>query len=513
MCPARSVYIMETISGIYCKRGTQPMSGWKCTITAIILTWSVLLVPDIGCRAYADSWTDGTPYLHEEARFLAQVLGHDDATMRAPSLAAPSRAAAYKVGDEREFYAIDLRSDAQYSLKASVRAVSDKAYIFVETGRPAASSKIKPLLDSFDGIYNAITEQFGPPPDSIDGDPRIYLLILDVVDGAQANGTRMLGYFSPINQYRNSQLSRWTDRRSNEVEMLYIDYISLDLGADGAESVVAHEFTHLVQWARDPEESIWVNEGIAVYAEAMLGYEVNSRISAFEEKPDTPLLDWSDSLEDYGAAYLFFAYVSERFGGPPAIAAIVKNRAQGTVGIERSLATLGKSISFHRLFSDWVIANYLDDPHLSDGIYGYSTLDIHLESSVVEARYPIDHKTSTVKPWAARYTEFEKGQSDTLTLTVYENNANDIAAQIIEFGDETDISPIKSSNAQSGVALISQENDKVVLVVTSQPDPPDAKKNSSSYTYSAEIQATAASVASTSGKKITTWGKIRSIGL
>jgi hypothetical protein len=485
------------------------MNGWKFRITAIILTWGVLIAPGIGSRVYAGSWVDGTPYLYEEARFLAQMLGQDGGVMGAPSVAGVSKSAAYKVGDEREFYAMNMISKAQYSLNASLRAVSDKAYIFVENGRSVASSKIESLLTSFDGIYETITSQFGPPPDSIDGDSRIYILIMDIVDGAQPNGMRMLGYFSPINQYRNALLSRLTDWRSNEVELLYIDHISLDLATGMAESVVAHEFTHLVQWARDAEESIWINEGIAVWVEAMLGYEVDSRISAFESKPDTPLLDWSGSLEDYGAAYLFFAYISEKFGGTPAIAAIVKNRNQGTEGIEQALATLGKSTSFERLFSDWVIANYLDAPELNDGMYGYSTLDIHLEPSVVENQYPIAHKMSRVKPWAAQYTEFEKEQSDSLNVTVYSNGGDDIVAQIIEIGDEIDVSPVKLSGAQSGTALVAEVSSETVLVVTSQPDPPDMKRDYSSYTYSAEVRATAAAVSSIPNRRITTWGGIK----
>jgi len=271
--------------------------------------------------------------------------------------------------------------------------------------------------------------------------------------------------------------------------------------------VLAHEFTHLVQWGRDPGETVWVNEGIAVYAEAMLGYGVNSRISAFEREPDTPLLSWSGSVADYGAAYLFFAYVSERFGGDSAIAAIVKNRNIGTSGIEQALATLGKSVSFHTLFSDWVIANYLDDSDLNGGIYGYSTLDVHLGPSVVESTYPIARKTSRLKPWSAIYTEFRKGQNDTLNLTIHNDDESDIMAQIIEISDEINISSVKSSNADSGTAFIPRENSKTVLVVTSQPEPPELEKPYSSYTYSAEIQATIAPV--TPDRKITTWGGIK----
>jgi len=83
------------------------MNRWKCTITAIIFTWSVLLVPDIDGRVYADSWVDGTPYFYEEARFLTQVLGHGGEAMFAPSIIGTPKAAVYKVGDSREFYAVE----------------------------------------------------------------------------------------------------------------------------------------------------------------------------------------------------------------------------------------------------------------------------------------------------------------------------------------------------------------------------------------------------------------------
>lgn len=488
------------------------MKGWERLITFVVLTWLILLVVNIGNQVYADAWVDGTPYFHEEARFLAQTLGHNTGVMRAPLLA--DVPPVYKMGDERKFYALNMRNGTQYLLQASCRGVSDKAYIFVENGRQAAPDKIASLLASFDGIYDTITEQFGPPPDSIDGDPRIYLLLLDIIDNVQADGTRVMGYFSPINQYQNVQLPRRANLRSNEVEMLYIDYISLGLAPDRAESIAAHEFTHLVQWAFDPEESIWVDEGIAVYVEAMLGYEVANRIKAFEIHPDTSLLNWSDSLANYGAAYIFFAYVSERYGGTPAIAAIVKNEAHDTMGIEQALAMRGASISFDKLFSDWVIANYLDEPKLNNGIYGYSTLDIHLKPSVVETQYPIDPKTSIANPWTAQYIEFDKGQDDSLNLTVYSNNGNDIGFQIIKFGDGIiDVSPIELSNKGSGTALFLRETNRIVLVVTSQPNQIAERwflrRNNSSYTYSVETKATVASVASTSKRKITTWGAIK----
>jgi hypothetical protein len=53
--------------------------------------------------------------------------------MRVPALV--DIPAAYKLGDEREFYATNLRNGTQYLLETLCYGVSDKAYILVESSR------------------------------------------------------------------------------------------------------------------------------------------------------------------------------------------------------------------------------------------------------------------------------------------------------------------------------------------------------------------------------------------
>jgi hypothetical protein len=84
-----------------------------------------------------------------------------------------------------------------------------------------------------------------------------------------------------------------------------------------------------------------------------------------------------------------------------------------------------------------------------------------------------------------------------------------ILAQIVEFGNETHVSPVIWSGAQSGTALIPQENHKTVLVVTSQPDTPGLRRRISSYAYSAEIPAAVAATVYIFDRKITAWGAIK----
>ncbi|MGQ9608580.1 MAG: basic secretory protein-like protein [bacterium] len=459
----------------------------------------------------ADTWIDGTPNLYEESQYLLQRIGWDGRPKMAPSIEGISKEPIYKIGDLRKFYAIDMRNNSQYILDATCYAVNDILYIFVEKGNPIAFDKLNSLIDSFGKIYDKVTTLLGPPIGNIDNDPRIYILLMDIKDGAQPNGVRMLGYFSPLDQFKNTQLVPWTRKRSNEADLLYIDTISLNLKNIAIESVLAHELTHLIQWGNDPEEHLWVNEGIAVYIESYMGYSVKDRILAYEKNPNISLLDWKGNIENYGATYLFFAYISERYGGPESISAIMKNKNQSTRGIESALADQGKSVSFSKIFSDWIIANYLDNPKIYDGRYGYSTLDIKINPSIVENQYPIDRKTSFVLPWSAQYIEFKKEQNNTLKLTLYEDDQNDIKAQLIKIDNSGNIEvlSIESNEAQPEAISISQENNRIIFVVTSQPSPPEVKKNASSYSYSAESQVYTIASVSNIKRLITTWGNIK----
>lgn len=486
------------------------MNNHKYRTAIIIFICSAFILLGTEKQVSARIWKDGTSRFRENAIILAQTLGHNDRAMLAPAAANAIPPAEYEIGDKRGFFAIKMTNGAQYSLTAFCHAVSDKAYIFIEDDVPADSGKIKSLLAKFDEIYNTITGHFGPSPDSIDGDPRIYILILDIVDAEQADGAETIGYFDATNQYRNDQLPRWTNQSSNEVEMLYIDYTALDFEPHGAGDVVAHEFAHLVQWARDPEEAIWVDEGIAVYVETVLGYKVDAFVTAFEEESDIPLMNWYNSLADYGAAYLFFAYISEKYGGVTTIAAIVKSENQSTDGIESALAAQGEFISFPDLFSDWVIANYLDDPDLDNGVYGYSKIDVNVNPSVVEDAYPIANKEFAIEPWAAHYIIFNKDQEDALDIAVYNSGRwNDTIAYVIKSNGGVDVSSIKSSGADSGETLITRQNQKIILVVTSQPDPPDSRRKFSGYFYSAEVRQGILSVKPISGAELRTWGGIK----
>jgi hypothetical protein len=92
----------------------------------------------------------------------------------------------------------------------------------------------------------------------------------------------------------------------------------------------------------------------------------------------------------------------------------------------------------------------------------------------------------------------------------FNNNTNDIASSIIEVSNETKVSDINSTRANPGNFVMSQDNLETILVISSQPDPPETKRLASDYTYTVDIEADAISVEPDTGGKITTWGTIKS---
>jgi hypothetical protein len=105
------------------------------------------------------------------------------------------------------------------------------------------------------------------------------------------------------------------------------------------EGTFAHEYQHLLEYYQDPAETTWLNEGLADYAQTLVGYvdttvpygqpDADSHITCYQgflASADFPycgaensLTRWNDQgatsvLSDYGAAYAFVTYVENQFG-------------------------------------------------------------------------------------------------------------------------------------------------------------------------------------------------------
>lgn len=156
-------------------------------------------------------------------------------------------------------------------------------------------------------------------------------------------------------------------------------------------------------------------------AQEIAGYPPDVRAAqVYANQPDTQLNTWSDNpsgnQEHYGSAYLFMAYLFQRFG-PELTQAIVAHPANGTRGISAALAEAGYDLTFDDVFADWVIANYVDEPDAlgRSNVYGYSQLNApRPRLDMTHQSFPVPTRVTDVRNYGVDYIALRGG--DALTL-------------------------------------------------------------------------------------------------
>ena len=280
----------------------------------------------------------------------------------------------FQVGDTLTVPAFSfvLFGGGHYTTTTTCRYVGDNAYIFVEDevwgGPRVDQERIDGLGESFDaatprdpnrGIYDIDTDLFGDPPD-VDGDPRILVVVLDILD-SPITGSTFIGYFDTNNQ--TGQAMR---------EIVYLDTNPLDIESDLARATLAHEFQHVLHWSGDEDEDKWVDEGCSEYAELACGYKDTTETAGetFLIAPNVGLTLWEDLPFDFDQTYLFMTYFVQRFG-ESSLRSLVGNDLNGIDGINATLTSLG-DVAFDELFFDWSAATFFDGP----GRFGYDRISL-----------------------------------------------------------------------------------------------------------------------------------------
>ena len=454
-------------------------------------------------------WIDGT---HELVARFSQLIHVSEtaAPERAHSLQHP------QVGDQRKFYAMDFSlSGSPYFVNATCRAVGEFCYIFVEDSQwdrgIVTNTDVVKLRRAFDdstprdpsrGIYELETTNLGPTPDEIDLDPKIYILVLDILDDYDRFGTYVAGYFEPLNQKRGVFRDPNTGMKlySNEVELIYIDSHPLDAGSAMAREILAHELQHLIHWRHDPDEDIWINEGCSVFAASFLcRYEIEHPwlIEAFESDSQVSLVYWASGvgspLANYSAAYLWMVYLYEQYGGISTISSLIAEPDNGIKGINDVLSARGYSQDFDDVFSDWKIANFLDDTSFASGNYGYNSLDLRIKPVNRHFSLPVSNISRFVRSWAADYIEFSGGDAGAdLQIDFAARNPNydfDVRVITMKNGVPLAVESIYLEDIGTGHIPISDFGyavDTVVLVPSWKAERADFG-DSVSYSYSARL--------------------------
>jgi len=334
---------------------------------------------------------------------------------------------AYELEESQNFL-IDSSYDynSRSEISATLKNISANAYFYVEDNyynSLSNSSKLgfnidlNSLATSFDNvIYPKTRALFGYEWNpGIDNDSRVTILFTKTRENVG-------GYFNPNDEYKKENIS---DRKSNEREMLYLNAAFMD--DQRMESFLAHEFQHMITWnykmkLHGINDDVWLNEGRSEYVSTAIGYDDNysnsnlkARVDNFLKDQTDSLVEWKNKIIDYSSVNLFSQYLADRFG-KTIFKLMINNNKSGIESINDALIDLNRSnINFKDIFTDWTVANYLNDKTLSAGNrYGYFNPNLSYQNFHFSPTksYKVDdyteaHITSSIKDWSCEYYEFK----------------------------------------------------------------------------------------------------------
>ncbi len=290
----------------------------------------------------------------------------------APIFAEPK---VYQPGDRERFWVHNSDTKQNIEITAELIHQTDVVNVWVEVDQIYDGRRIRQSIERFSNVtYPALVNLFGSESNpGIDGDPRLHVLHTTQM------GAGVAGYFYSADKYTTV-----VNPFSNEKEIFFINlnWLNRLRNYTTYETVLAHEFQHMIHWNQDRGEDLWINEGLSEYAQEVAGYDPDINFAyIFLREPDLPLKTWNPNpganAPHYGASYLFVAYLAQRFGDE-FLGVLVAEPRNGANGIDQALTTIGADVTFDELFADWVVANWVDDPDAldADGRFGYRRFDL-----------------------------------------------------------------------------------------------------------------------------------------
>ncbi len=275
----------------------------------------------------------------------------------------------FEVGDRRSFTLSNQDNNSQFEVEAELRYKTDNVYMWVEVSPNTPrinQNDLRRAADAFDSRILARTRAFfgDEARPGVDCDPRLYIL------HATDIGSTVGGYFSSPDGY-----PRAVRPDSNEAEMFVVNaepgYNGANPGSRSYMSTLAHELQHMISHNQVHAPELWLEEGASQLAERLNGYaDEVATVYSFANSPETQLNTWSETSAGensahYGGAYLFWAYLYDRFG-ETVTRGLARAPERSIPAIMRALAEqgvvnpdTGKPYDFADLFADFVVANYL----------------------------------------------------------------------------------------------------------------------------------------------------------
>jgi hypothetical protein len=289
------------------------------------------------------------------------------------------------IGSRESFWVTDTESNATSEITATLEYTSEHVHLWVDERVPFDSRAARRMVEMFETVtYPKTHEWLGSEwSPGVDGEERLHILY------TRGLGPSVAGLFFSRDEYTSA-----VHGFSNEHEMFYLSADNVNLDSPYVDSVLAHEFQHMVQWNIDRNEDTWVNEGLSELNELLLGYEPGGFDILFASDPDKPLLIWPNapgaSGAHYGQVFLFLTYLLDRFGAD-AIQSIAQAPANGLESVDQILSDIGliepstgDPLNADDVFIDWGASLVLQNPDLEDGRYGLSNYPSAPEASISE---------------------------------------------------------------------------------------------------------------------------------
>jgi len=446
---------------------------------------------------------DGTPLLQKQYQQAAEYVSSHPQEYQKDRLAKLS-SWGFTVGSTHQWWTYNYVTTGYYEDASTCRKVGKHCYIFVEdsmwSGGRVDSAAVDSIENDFDnktpadpskGIFVMDSTAFGAPPD-VDGDPKIIILICNIQDGFDGTGGYIAGFFDPMNELPTSSYPN-----SNHAEIYYIDANPTDLttpsGIQLAMQTCAHEFQHMINWnynnTKPGGELTFINEGCSKLAEVYCGYPTFD-LSLYAGETNIYLFTWRTNdntlmLNDYARAQRFFLYIWDRFGIGIFKDIVLSKQTSGTGILNDALSKDGLTLTFNNLFSDWLIANELNDT-ASNRLYGYAYPDLPI-SNGKNYYNPNTSSTDTLQNLAAEYLIFKNGSNLSATFTNSSGNSN-LSVTAIEIGNNSkNVVNVPFGSPFSEPGFGTTYNTIAFVVINEDPN------NSASYSY--DVKGVSSSVA------------------
>lgn len=331
--------------------------------------------------------------------------------------AAPESAPVREMGERQVFYVTNSSEGNTFQIEATLRAVGEHIYLWVEEGAPITDADLEALAQAFDErIYPEVRALWGAEASpGVDGDPRIYGLF------AFNLGSSAVAYFANDHTYPSEAVPM-----SNAHEMFFFNLDMLEGGyaLPVIESVLSHEFQHMIRSNQQRNLDLWLNEGFSQFTQVYLYGDLGGAALAFLNRPDTQLNTWAEEIDGrsyhYGASSMFLIYLYSRYGLEAVQALSADQSPRALAAVDNVLRQMGEP-GVDEFFADWVMANALLNPTDEDERFGYGSLSTSFAPAPPEysaAAYPAEYSGS-VSQYGADYLLLTNlGNADTLHISV-----------------------------------------------------------------------------------------------